>query len=58
MKVLHTIQSPGNKPVTYAFTNSTDAIGVVAAVADLLRMDYSDLPEKIRPVTLAIHVEM
>lgn len=58
MKVYHTIQSPGNEPVTYSYSNTTDAIGAAAAVTALLATDFSDVPESIRPETLSIVIEM
>lgn len=58
MKVFHTIQSPGNEPVEYAYTHSAvTPIQVIAAVADLMATDFSDVPESHRPRTLAIRVE-
>lgn len=57
MKVYHTLQTPGFEPVTYAYTRDTDAINVVAAVASLLSMDFSDVPESARPETLSITIK-
>jgi hypothetical protein len=56
MKVKHTIQSPGNEPVTYTYSRSGDGLDAIGAVASLLRMDYSDVPEKFRPVTIKIEI--
>lgn len=59
MRVTHTIKSPGNDPVTYNYTTSqADAVTTIAAVAQILSTDYSEIPENFRPETLAIHIEL
>jgi hypothetical protein len=57
MRVTHTVQSPGNDPVTYNYTRSgVSAIEAAQAVTTLLSMDYNDVPASHRPKTLAITI--
>jgi hypothetical protein len=58
MKVIETLQAPGNPPVQIKWGQGLSPIEVAKSVTMILSMDHSDIPMSIRPRTLSILIEM
>lgn len=58
MRVIQTIQSPGNDPVKVPQGPATDSkFEVLAQVTAALALDFADVPEAYRPKTIDIRIE-
>lgn len=55
MKVIATVQAPGNDPVNMTWANDADGVEVLLAVAQLLKHNESDTWS---PTLLEIRVEV